>query len=38
MIDLLYIAGTVAFFGVMIGYVAACDALGRRSRTEQTKP
>ena len=28
MIDLLYVAGTLAFFALMIGYVAACARLG----------
>lgn len=27
--DVLYIAGTLAFFGLMLGYVAACARLGR---------
>ena len=35
--DLLYIAGTVTFFVLMFGYVAACEALGRRS-TREEKP
>lgn len=29
MIDILYIAGTVAFFALMLGYVAGCERLGR---------
>jgi hypothetical protein len=29
MIDVLYIVGTLAFFALMIAYVAACDRLGR---------
>ena len=29
MMDLLYVAGTVAFFGSMLAYVRACQALGR---------
>jgi hypothetical protein len=28
MIDLLYLAGTVAFFGLMLAYVAGCERLG----------
>jgi len=28
MIDLLYIAGTLAFFALMLAYVRACEALG----------
>jgi hypothetical protein len=27
--DILYIAGTIAFFALMLGYVAACARLGR---------
>jgi hypothetical protein len=38
MIDLLYIAGTLAFFALMLGYVAACDTLGRRGPGEEEKP
>lgn len=29
MYDLLYIAGTIAFFALMLAYVAGCQALGR---------
>jgi hypothetical protein len=29
MMDLLYVVGTVAFFGLMLAYVRACQALGR---------
>ncbi len=29
MIDILYLAGTVAFFALMLGYVAGCARLGR---------
>lgn len=29
MYDLLYIAGTVAFFALMLAYVAGCSALAR---------
>jgi hypothetical protein len=28
MYDLLYIAGTIAFFALMIAYVAGCTSLG----------
>jgi hypothetical protein len=31
MADLLYLAGTVAFFALMSGYVAFCERLGRSS-------
>jgi hypothetical protein len=29
MADVLYLAGTVLFFGAMLGYVRACEALGK---------
>lgn len=29
MLDVLYVAGTVAFFAGMLAYVRACEALGR---------
>ena len=29
MIDLFYLAGTVAFFALMLAYVAGCERLGR---------
>lgn len=29
MLDLLYLSGTIAFFGLMLGYVAFCERLGR---------
>jgi hypothetical protein len=31
MYDLLYIAGTIAFFALMLAYVAGCESLGRNS-------
>ena len=31
MMDLLYVVGTVAFFGLMLAYVRACQALGRNT-------
>jgi hypothetical protein len=36
MLDMLYIALTLAFFGLMLGYVRACDALGRRPSDERS--
>jgi hypothetical protein len=33
MVDLLYLAGTVAFFALMLGYVAFCERLGRAGDT-----
>ena len=41
MIDLIYVLGTVAFFALMLGYVAACERLGRDSadvRARRTTP
>jgi hypothetical protein len=32
--DLLYVGGTILFFGLMLGYVRACEALGRRGDAE----
>jgi hypothetical protein len=32
--DLLYVGGTVLFFALMLGYVRACEALGRRVEPE----
>lgn len=29
MIDLLYLAGTILFYGLMLAYVAGCERLGR---------
>jgi len=28
MLDVLYVIGTVAFFGLMLAYVRACEGLG----------
>jgi hypothetical protein len=33
--DVLYLAGTVAFFAAMLAYVRACDRLGRRADPER---
>lgn len=33
MIDLLYIAGTFAFFALMLGYVSFCKRIGRADET-----
>jgi hypothetical protein len=35
MIDLVYVVGTVAFFGLMLLYIAGCDRLGRRADVER---
>ena len=37
MIDVLYIVGTVLFFALMLGYVAACNRLGRTADVERAK-
>jgi len=34
--DVLYVLGTLAFFAAMLGYVGACDALGRRADVESS--
>lgn len=33
MMDLIYTLATIAFFAVMVAYVAGCDRLGRRTGT-----
>ena len=41
MLDLIYVAGSIAFFALMILYVAACNRLGRVAevdRSEETRP
>ena len=35
MIDLLYVLASIAFFALMIAYVAACDRLGRAADVER---
>jgi hypothetical protein len=38
MLDLLYVAGTIAFFALMIAWVRACESLGaRHDADEQSK-
>jgi hypothetical protein len=38
MLDLWYVGGTVIFFAAMLGYLAACQRLGKGSEsTEQTQ-
>ncbi len=34
MIDLIYVAATIAFFGLMLLYVRACERLGRAASAE----
>jgi hypothetical protein len=35
MTDILYLVGSVAFFALMLGYVAACARLGRAAAGEE---
>lgn len=35
MLDVIYVAGTILFFVLMIAYVAACDHLGRAADVER---
>jgi hypothetical protein len=35
MTDLVYVLGTVAFFGLMLLYIAGCDRLGRSADVER---
>lgn len=35
MVDLLYMAGTVAFFALMVLYVVGCDVIGRQADVER---
>ncbi|MFI5244279.1 MAG: hypothetical protein ACHQQR_03570 [Gemmatimonadales bacterium] len=37
MLDLLYIAGTVAFFALMLLYVRFCVSLAGRNEAEETR-
>ena len=37
MIDVIYIVATVRFFALMLGYVAACERLGRSADGERAK-
>ena len=38
MLDLFYLAGTIAFFGLMLAYVSFCDRLGRSDANDASKP
>ena len=38
MIDLVYIVGTLAFFTLMLLYVAGCDFIGRHADVERAEP
>ena len=37
MIDLAYLAGTVLFFALMLGYTRVCERLGRASASETSR-
>jgi hypothetical protein len=38
MLDLLYVAVTLAFFGLMLAYVRGCARLGRGATGEEERP
>ncbi len=38
MLDLVYIAVTIAFFALMLAYVAGCERLGRDGTGEAQRP
>jgi hypothetical protein len=38
MIDLLYVLGTVAFFGLMLGYVSFCERMGQSEEAKALAP
>jgi hypothetical protein len=38
MLDLAYLLLTVGFFALMLGYVRACAAVGRRSAPSDARP
>ncbi len=37
MIDVVYLAGSVLFFALMVGYAAACNRLGRAATVDQAR-
>jgi hypothetical protein len=37
MIDLLYVLGTIVFFGAMLAYIPACEALGHDSESVEDR-
>jgi hypothetical protein len=37
MIDIAYVIGTLAFFALMLAYVAGCDRLGRAADVERAE-
>jgi len=38
MLDLVYVAVTLAFFGLMLAYVAGCERLGKDGTGEEDRP
>jgi hypothetical protein len=38
MLDLIYILVTLAFFGLMVAYVHACEKLGQDGTGEEDRP
>ncbi len=38
MLDVVYIVVTLAFFGLMLAYVAGCERLGRGGAGEEERP
>jgi hypothetical protein len=38
MLDFVYVVVTLAFFGLMIAYVAGCERLGREGTGEEDRP
>ena len=38
MLDIVYIVVTLAFFGLMLAYVAGCERLGRDGSGEEQRP
>jgi len=38
MLDIVYIALTLAFFGLMLAYVRGCKRLGREATHEEDRP
>ena len=37
MIDLAYVLGTLAFFGLMLAYVRGCERLGRAAAADRAR-
>jgi hypothetical protein len=38
MLDILYVAGTIAFFALMVVYVRACERLGAERQSREETP